>query len=85
MIFRKLIGHGLPAAYVCRYGIVVSVAETGKNEDAGRTRLPFRYRARVCRVEVEADGNLIEDPVQPLKPRPTINLLSLLDLEWNAP
>jgi hypothetical protein len=83
--FRKLNGQGLPAAYVCRYGIVIRAAETGKDEDAGRTRLTFRYRARVCRVMVESDGNLIEGPVQPLKPRPTINLLSLLDLAWIAP
>jgi len=78
--FRKLIGQGLPAAYVCRYGIVMRDAETGKDEDAGRTRLTFRYRARVCRVVEEADGNLIKGPVQPLKPWPTINLFSLLDL-----
>ena len=83
--FRKLIGQGLPAAYVCRYGIVMRDAETGKDEDAGRTRLTFRYRARVWRVVVEADGSLIEDPVPTLKPRPMTNPFNLLDLARDAP
>jgi len=66
-------------------GIVMSVAETGMDEDAGRTRLTFRYRARVWRVVVEADGSLIEDPVPTLKPRPTTNPFNLLDLARDAP
>jgi len=66
-------------------GIVMSAAETGIDEDAGRTRLTFRYRARVWRVVVEADGSLNEDPVPTLKPRPTTNPFSLLDLARDAP
>jgi len=66
-------------------GIVTSVAETGIDEDAGRTRLTFRYRARVWRVVVEADGSLIEDPVLPLKPRPATTPFRLIDLARDAP
>ncbi len=54
---------GLPAASLkaeMRKGIVSSVAETGINEDAGRTRLTFRYRTRVWIVVVDPDGNLVE-------------------------
>ena len=43
-----------------RKGIVYSVAETGINEDAGRTRLTFRYRSRTWTVVVDPDGNLVE-------------------------
>ena len=43
-----------------RKGIVYSVAETGINEDSGRTRLTFRYRARVWTVVVDPDGTLVE-------------------------
>ena len=43
-----------------RKGIVYSVAETGINEDVGRTRLTFRYRARAWTVVVDPDGNLVE-------------------------
>ena len=45
------------------HGRVTSVSETGVDEDAGRTRLTFRYGARVWRVVIEADGSLVEDPV----------------------
>jgi hypothetical protein len=43
-----------------RKGIVYSVAETGIDEDVGRTRLTFRYRARAWTVVVDPDGNLVE-------------------------
>ena len=43
-----------------RKGNVSSVAETGINEDAGRTRLTFRYRTRAWTVVVEPDGTVIE-------------------------
>ena len=43
-----------------RKGIVYSVAETGINEDVGRTRLTFRYRSRAWTVVVDPDGNLVE-------------------------
>ena len=39
-----------------RKGIVSSVAETGINEDAGRTRVTFRYRTRAWTVVVDPDG-----------------------------
>ena len=41
-------------------GNVSSVAEAGINEDAGRTRLTFRYRTRAWTVVVEPDGTVIE-------------------------
>ncbi len=41
-----------------RNGIVSSVAETGINEDAGRTRVTFRYRTRAWTVVVDPDGTL---------------------------
>ena len=44
-------------------GLVTSIAETGVDEDAGRARLTFRYRARVWRIVVEPDGTLVDDPV----------------------
>lgn len=65
-------------------GLVTSVAETGVDEDAGRTRLTFRYRTQVWRIVVEADGRLIEDPLPAVKPRATANPFSLLDLARDA-
>ena len=41
-----------------RKGTVSSVAETGIDEDAGRTRVTFRYRTRAWTVVVEPDGTL---------------------------
>ncbi|MGH8606944.1 MAG: DUF6522 family protein, partial [Gammaproteobacteria bacterium] len=41
-----------------RKGNVSSVAETGINEDAGRTRVTFRYRTRAWTVVVDPDGTL---------------------------
>jgi hypothetical protein len=54
---------GLSAALLkaeMRKGIVSSVAETGINEDVGRTRLTFRYHSRAWTVVVDPDGNLVE-------------------------
>ncbi len=65
-------------------GLVTSVSETGRDEDAGRMRLTFRYRARVWRVVVEADGTLVEDPVPAGKPGHAKDPLSLLDLARDA-
>ena len=65
-------------------GLVTSVAEVGVDEDAGRTRLTFRYRARIWRVVVEADGTLLEDPVPTVKPRTGKDAFSLVDLVRNA-
>ncbi len=61
-------------------GLVMSVAETGENEDAGRTRLTFRYRARVWRVVINADGSLLEDPPPVPQTKPAKKPSSLLDL-----
>ena len=43
-----------------RKGNVSSVAETGINEDAGRTRVTFRYRTRAWIRVVDPDGTMIE-------------------------
>ena len=54
---------GLSAALLkaeMRKGIVYSVAETGINEDVGRTRVTFRYRTRVWTAVVEPDGSVGE-------------------------
>jgi hypothetical protein len=34
-------------------GIVYGVVERGEGDDAGRTRLTFRYRARSCSMTLE--------------------------------
>ena len=61
-------------------GLVMSVAETGEHEDAGRTRLTFRYRARVWRVVIDADGSLFEDPLPTRDTKPANAPFSLFDL-----
>ena len=66
-------------------GLVTSVSETGRDEDAGRMRLTFRYRARVWRVVVEADGTLVEDPLPAGKPGHAKDPFSLLIPEQAAP
>ena len=53
---------GLSAAALkaeMRKGNVSSVAETGIDEDAGRTRVTFRYRTRAWSVVVDPDGALV--------------------------
>ena len=45
-----------------RRGIVYGQVETGVDEDEGRTRLTFRYRARVWSVVLEPNGTLVETP-----------------------
>lgn len=65
-------------------GLVVSLAETGQDEDAGRTRLTFRYRARAWRVVIEADGSLLEDPLPIAAGKPANDALSLFDLARGA-
>ena len=64
-IYAELLASklGLSAASLkaeMRKGIVSSVAETGHNEDVGRTRLTFRYRSRAWTVVVDPDGSLVE-------------------------
>ncbi len=75
---------GLSAASLkteMRKGMVSSLAEAGSNEDAGRTRLTFRYRTRVWIVVVESDGNLVESIAPAPKALPAnIGRLSLSDL-----
>ena len=68
-----------------RKGIVFSVTETGINEDAGRTRITFRYRARAWAVVVDPDGTWIECIAPAVKTPPTnSDRLSLLDFARTA-
>ena len=60
-------------------GLVMSVTETGEDEDAGRTRLTFRYRARVWRIVIESDGSLFEDPLPALETKPANDPFNLFD------
>ena len=46
-----------------RKGLVYGTVERGEREDAGNTRLTFRYRATVWRTVVKADGTLVDDPI----------------------
>ena len=41
-------------------GIVYRQVEQGTGEDAGRTRVTFRYRASVWRCVIDADGRLLD-------------------------
>ena len=79
---------GLSAAALMeemRKGIVFSVAETGINEDAGRTRITFRYRTRAWTVVVDPDGTWIECIAPAAKAPPTnSDHLSLLDFARTA-
>ena len=70
---------GLSAALLkaeMRKGIVSGVAETGINEDAGRTRLTFRVHARAWTVVVDQGGNLVESiaPAPKALPANTVRL-----------
>ena len=65
-------------------GLVTSVAESGVDEDAGRTRLTFRYRTRLWRIVVEADGTLTEDPVPTVRRGAGRDPFSLVDLARDA-
>ena len=76
-----------------RKGIVSSVAETGINEDAGRTRVTFRYRTRAWTVVVDPDGTLhdrlsfmLVESIAPAAKAPPANTdhPSLLDLVRTA-
>lgn len=54
---------GLSAAALraeMRHGSIDSVAEAGIEEDAGRTRVTFRYRTRAWTAVVEPDGTVAE-------------------------
>lgn len=65
-------------------GLVLSVVEAGQDADAGRTRLTFRYRARIWRVVVEADGSLTEDPMQAARPAAAASGFDLHHMARNA-
>lgn len=65
-------------------GLVVSVTETGEGADAGRTRLTFRYRARVWRIVVDVDGRLFEDPVPVAEVKAADGPFSLFDFVKEA-
>ena len=64
--------------------LVVCVAETGEDEDAGRTRVTFRYRARVWRVVIEDDGSLVEDPSPAVESKAANDPFSLVDFAKEA-
>ncbi|MDB5409280.1 MAG: hypothetical protein JWL84_4192 [Rhodospirillales bacterium] len=42
-----------------RCGLVYQVAEKGTAADDGSIRLTFRYRARECRIVVDASGAVV--------------------------
>src|SRR5258707_8230570 len=42
-----------------RCGFVYQVAEKGIAADEGRIRLTFRYRARECRIVIDASGAVV--------------------------
>ena len=76
-----------------RKGNVSSVAETGINEDAARTRVTFRYRTRAWTVVVDPDGNLrdqlsimLVESLAPATKYPLAHTVqpSLLDLNRSA-
>jgi len=76
-----------------RKGNVSSVAETGIDEDAGRTRVTFRYRTRTWTGVVNPDGTLVDrlsfvlvESLTPAAKVPPANTahLSLLDLVRTA-
>ncbi|MFN0304480.1 MAG: DUF6522 family protein [Burkholderiales bacterium] len=76
-----------------RKGNVSSVAETGIDEDAGRTRVTFRYRTRAWTVVVDPHGTLrdrlsfmLVESIAPATKAPPANTdhLSLLDLVRTA-
>lgn len=67
-----------------REGIVSSVAETGINEDVGRTRLTFRYRTRVWTVVVESDGTVVENSADVVASPTHTDCLNLIDFVETA-
>jgi predicted ArsR family transcriptional regulator len=48
-----------------RRRLVYSVVERGMDEDAGRLRLTFRYRARTSTVVIQRDGTLLSEEPRP--------------------
>ena len=43
-----------------RSGEVTSVSETGVGEDAGRSRITFRYNGRTLRLVVDTEGTILK-------------------------
>jgi len=68
-----------------REGTVSSVAETGIDEDVGRTRLTFRHRRRVWIVVVESDGTVVENPTAVVAPPTHPDCLNPIDFVGIAP
>ena len=69
-----------------RRGYVYSLGEQGIAEDAGCTRLTFRYLTRTWTVVVEPDGTLVENPTASNQAAPaTRNRASLPHLFSKAP
>jgi len=63
---------GLSAAALkaeMRKGGIDSVAEAGIEEDAGHTRVTFRYRTRAWTAVVEPDGSVVESVLPMWMPR----------------
>lgn len=66
-------------------GLVTGMTETGIGKDAGRLRLTFRYRTKVWRVVVEADGTLREAPLAGRRLGPAVHgRVDLLNLVREA-
>lgn len=66
-------------------GFVTSIVERGVDDDASRTRLNFRYGARIWRVVVDVDGKLIENAVLAGTPLVMNGRFTLLDLMRSKP
>ena len=66
-------------------GLVTSIVERGIDDDSGRTRLTFRYGARIWRLVIETDGRLVENAMLAVAPSSMNGRFSLLDLMRRKP
>lgn len=60
-------GLGLDPEFVLaamRERKITSLCERGIDEDAGRSRLTFRYRERRFRLVIDQDGNILDRSVE---------------------
>lgn len=53
-----------------RAGEITSLCETGVDEDAGRSRVTFRYGTRVLRLIVDDAGKVVSNGRFDVRPRP---------------